>query len=363
MELREAMGAGLRIPYALRRIPAERFASVLPYPESPLAGDVALAQLVKIGKNTRLELACGRPSSLHEGDLLAVVFGNRYASEQFEGYARARGDTCDLLSMGGLCGVVESKHARVAGPSELRLLGAIGDADGQPLRLRDFALPPVPAPRQPHVIVVCGTSMDSGKTYTAVSLIIGLRRQGERVGAIKLTGTAAGRDTWNMLDAGACPALDFGDGGLPSTYLCSLDELLDLYRLLTAHAAAQGAEWIVVEIADGLLQRETAALLQSPAFTANVDAWVFTTSDPVAAAGGARVLDEWGIEPVAISGLISQSPLAMQEASAATGVQCVTASGLQCGDLNDRLAAMLRELPPARAKRRQARTSAQPVRP
>src|SRR5256886_12837202 len=34
-----------------------------------------------------------------KGDLLAVVFGNRYATRQFEGYARADGEDCDLLSM------------------------------------------------------------------------------------------------------------------------------------------------------------------------------------------------------------------------------------------------------------------------
>ncbi len=331
----------VRIPYALRRVPETSFAGLLPCPEAPQSGDIALAVLEKIGKNARLELANGRPCALHEGDLLAVVFGNRYATEQFEGYARAQGDACDLLSMGGLCGLVASKHAGVPEPSKLRLLGALGDADGRPLRLSDFALPPIGVPAQPRIAVVCGSSMDAGKTYTAMSLIRGLHRQGQRVAGVKLTGTAAGRDTWSMFDAGACAALDFIDGGYPSTYRCSPEQLLDLYDLLVAHAAAQGARWVVVEIADGLFQQETAALLRSAAFAATVDAWLFATSDPLAAACGVRTLRDWGIEPLAISGVISQSPLAMQEALAVTDVRCLTADELQNGSLNELLLAKL----------------------
>src|SRR5262249_55212240 len=156
-------------------------------------------------------------------------FGNRYATKHFEAYAEASGGCCHLLSMGGLCGMVKSKHATVGDPTTLRLLHTIGDASQKQLRLGDFSLPPISAARQPHVVVVCGTSMDSGKTHTAMSLIVGLRKQHCRVAGIKLTGTGAGRDTWAMRDAGACVALDFVDGGLPSTFMCSLPQLLDLY--------------------------------------------------------------------------------------------------------------------------------------
>ena len=343
--LTEEMKTIMRIPYALRRVPPESFACLLPVTPSPLPGDIALAQLLRIGKNARLELTNGRPCNLHEGDLLGVVFGNRYATQQFEGYARANGEFCDLLSMAGVCGLVEGKHASVAEPTNLRLLGFLGDADGRALRLRDFALAPTSTPRQPNILVVCGTSMDAGKTHTAMSLIVGLRRHRQRVAAIKLTGTATGRDTWSMLDAGAYPALDFVDGGIASTYLCTLDDLLILYRLLTTYAAAKGADWVVVEIADGLLQEETAALLRSPAFTATVDAWVFATGDPVAAAGGVCMLRGLGIEPIAISGVISMSPLAMRETQAVTGIHCLTARELQCGDLNALLEQTLRRMP------------------
>ena len=327
----------MRVSYALRRVPSHCMSALLPCPRAPKAGDVMLARLDKIGKNATLELANGRRCNLHEGDLLAVVFGNRYATLQFEGYARSNGPYCDLLSMGGLCGLVESKHAKAAEPSKLSLLGAIGDANGRPLNLREFALTHVDSVVQPQVVVVCGTSMDAGKTHAVMSIIMGLRKQGIPVAGIKLTGTATGKDTWNMLDAGACVALDFVDGGFPSTYLSTVDELLSLYDLLILRAGAAGASWVVVEIADGLLQCETAALLQHPGFTASVDAWVFAAGDPLAAAGGVSVLRSWGIEPLAISGVVSMSPLGMRETQAATQLMCLSASELQSGALNARL--------------------------
>jgi len=309
-------------------------AQVLPLSEPPESGDVLLARIEKIGKNARIELTNGRASNLYEGDLVAVVLGNRYATEQFEGYARVRGNICHLLSMGGLCGIMESRHAGVIEPSSLRVLGSLGNALGEPLCLSDYCLGPRFIPYRPKVLAVCGSSMDVGKTYTARSLVLGLRKLGLQVAGIKLTGTATGRDTWSMIDAGARPALDFLDGGLPSTYLCSLEKLLALYDLLVNHAAGEGAEWVVMEIADGLLQRETASLLHCKSFISSVHAWLYAAGDGLNAVGGVAALRSCGVEPVAISGVISMSPLAIREAAEATGVRCVTAQGLQLGELN-----------------------------
>jgi hypothetical protein len=331
--LSDELKAKIRIPYALRRAPESAFASLVTLSRPYERGDVVLARVEKIGKNTGLELTTGRRSSLHVGVHMAMVFGNRYATHQFEGYAQANGDSCDMLSMGGLCGTLASKHVNLAEPTKLRLLGALGDSDGNPLRIENFALPALPGDARPHTIVVCGTSMDAGKTYTTMSLIKGLSRDGARVAGVKLTGTAAGRDLWSMIDAGACVGLDFVDGGWPSTYLCELDELLAMHRQFLAHTAAAGAEWVVIEVADGLLQRETETLLQSPAFIRTVDTWVLAAGEPMAASAGVARLRSWNIEPQAISGIVSMSALSAQEAQDATGVQCYTAKELQTGAL------------------------------
>ena len=117
-----------------------------------------------------------------------------------------------------------------------------------------------------------------------------------------------------------------------------MDQLQSLYDLLLGHASFHNADWAVIEIADGLLEIETAALLQSRSFTENVDAWVFAAGDPIGAVGGISILQGWGITPIALSGLVSMSPLCIREAQAATEVPCLTAKELQLGELNSKLA-------------------------
>lgn len=347
--LPESTRNAIRVSYALRRVPESHFHYVLPRPEPPRVGDIALARVESIGKNVALDLPTGRRCGLHTGHLVALVFGHRYATLQFEGYARSDGDRCDLLSVGGLCGLVQSKHDTVPEPSRLRLVGALGDMNGMALRLQNYALPAIAAGTRgrPRIAVVLGTAMDAGKTYTARSVIRGLRRLGLRVAGIKLTGTAAGRDTFTLLDAGACAAFDFIDGGLPSTYLCSLTELLGLYRLLVSHAAAAGASWVVVEIADGVIQGETAALLASTRFASTVDAWLLAATDALGVAGAVGILRAMRITPLAVSGVVSRSALGRREVEASTKIPCLSAAELEDGALNAQLVAAA---PPAGLK-------------
>lgn len=328
----------MRLPYSMRHVPRDDIASLQDFPERPSSGDMVLATVEKIAKNSALELVDGRRCSLHVGDIIAAVFGNRYATLQFEGLAQRNGNSCDLLSMGGLCGIVQSKHAKVSEPTKLRLLGALSNGRGRRLNLRDYTVKPSARVSHPHIIVVCGSSMDAGKTHTAMSIIKGLNRAGKMVAGIKLTGTATGKDTWNMLDGGACVALDFVDGGFPSTYLSDHDELVQMFHLLVGHAASLFAEYVVIEIADGLLQRETSMLLQSPVFTREVDTWVFAGGDPMSAESGIRMMRDWKIEPALISGVLTMSALNIREVECATGLSCKTASELQDGALNDLLA-------------------------
>src|SRR5260370_5245638 len=67
----------IRVSYALRRVPESSFHCLLPAPEPPSVGDVALARVESIGKNVALDLTTGRPSGLHGGDPISVAFRKR----------------------------------------------------------------------------------------------------------------------------------------------------------------------------------------------------------------------------------------------------------------------------------------------
>lgn len=160
--------------------------------------------------------------------------------------------------------------------------------------------------------------MNAGKTATATHLIYGAVRAGMRVAAAKVTGTGSGGDTWLMRDAGADPVLDFTDLGFVSTYRVAPAQVENIMDTLVQHLAASGADLIVIEIADGLYQQETAALLSSQVFARNVDAMLFAANDAMGATAGVRWLREHKLPVVGIAGTLTCSPLASREAGHAT---------------------------------------------
>jgi hypothetical protein len=75
---------------------------------------------------------------------------------------------------------------------------------------------------------------------------------------------------------------------------------------------------IVVEIADGLLQRETAGLLNSARFARRISGMLFASGDALGAVGGVDWLEHRALPVIAVTGALTASPLAVREAAAAT---------------------------------------------
>lgn len=99
--------------------------------------------------------------------------------------------------------------------------------------------------------------------------------------------------------------------GYPSTYLVEKQELSKIFQQLRKVYAPANGYW-VVEFADGILQRETALLLQDPDVQKHIHKLVFCAHDAVGVIGGIQVLKQrFGLEPDAISGYCSSSPLAV----------------------------------------------------
>src|SRR6266516_5379932 len=106
--------------------------------------------------------------------------------------------------------------------------------------------------------------MNSGKTTTAARLTNGLTNAGLNVAACKLTGSVSNRDQDELAAAASHEVIDFSDFGFPSTYLCSKEELIELFHGMLAEVSADDPDVVIMELADGLLQRETAMLLAEP---------------------------------------------------------------------------------------------------
>ena len=287
----------------------------------PHPGDLVLARVERIGKHAALELTDSRRATLFAGDEVLVAYAERYAPDQFEAHVPESLAACHLAASGGVAASVVSRRAGVVAPTELQPLGLVLGADGQRLNLRQKSLPRAGGfgPR-PLTLASLGTSMNAGKTTSAAHLIHGLVRSGLRVGAAKITGTGSGNDPGLLLDAGAHHVLDFTDCGHASTAGLDLESLLDILHTVQAQMQAHAVDALVLEVADGLLQRETAMLLRSAQFRQRVDGCLFSSGEALGAVAGVRWLLDHQLPLLALCGAMTRSPLAAREAAEATGL-------------------------------------------
>jgi hypothetical protein len=308
-------------------------------------GDFVFAEVAHLGEHEFLEDVHGRRVRLYPGDIVIGAYGNRYATDFYEGYVPQSGDEVHLLTSGGLIGTVASTHTSKGTPTQLEVIGPMVRADpktgnalaGPALSTDDFAVEPAPeAKPEMGTIVVVGSSMNAGKTTTTSAIVRGLHKAGLRVGAGKVTGSGSGKDHWAYLDAGAATVSDFLDFGMPSTFGYPVERLVSTMYAIRDRLVADGADAVVLEIADGVLQDETRALAtQLPSFADEV---ILAVGDALGAVAGIEELAKLGVTVRAVSGLVTASPLATREAAAATGLPVYNPGELAGGIAVDLLA-------------------------
>ena len=299
--------------FTTRRVPLARMQTLIAADVRPATGQLVLASVEELGKHRRIERIDGRRAWMLPGDEILVCFGNRYAPDQFEAIVGDDLGMCDLVASGGIASRELNRHERMLPPTRIMPIGIIGDEHGNPLNIFDFRIRfPERAPLN-TVILVVGTAMNSGKTFTAASIIRGLKENGYRVAGIKATGTGSGGDVWKMKDMGADVVMDFTDGGFASTYKIPGADIESSVLGLIRQAGKRRCEYSVVEIADGLQHEETATLLRSENLRSMVSGVVFAAYDSLGARAGCHELRELGYPVLAISGLITRSPLSMRE--------------------------------------------------
>lgn len=326
--------AKLKRAFSTRRIPVSAMRGILSGDDiQPQSGDVVLARVDDICKQTKLELTDGRKAHMFPGDEIVVCYGDRYAPDQYEARIGPDLSPCDLVASGGLAATEVSRRIGLLPPTQITPIGLVTGADGGRLNTMQFRIdapdckPDIPA------VLSLGTSMNAGKTLTATSLMRGFKRMGFKVAAMKITGTGSGGDMWIVRDAGADVALDFTDAGYSSTYMISVPDIeTATYRLMN-HAAALGCDVAVIEIADGLQQLETAQLIRSSKIMDVTIGSVFAAYDAMGAKYGVDVLRAADHNVLGISGRLGLSPLGVREAEDATGLRVYSPWDLQEGAL------------------------------
>lgn len=286
---------------------------------APAPGDVVIARISGIANHKRVETEGSRKAIIYEDALVALAYGHRYAADQFLAHVPPNLGRCHLVAAGGVAGTVTQVHALIDAPTGIEPLGLLCDADGV-VNLLGAApyqnVPVVQAPAsRPEVIAMLGTSMNSGKSTVMSCLVNGLSKAGYRVGAGKVTGTGAGNDRMHYFDAGANEAIDFTDFGYGTTFRLDFAAI----RALTVNMVdvlSRGNDIVLIEIADGICQEETAALLRDDVFHHTVDQVGFAAIDALGARAGVDSLTAAGLKVGLVSGVLTSSPLATAEAAA-----------------------------------------------
>lgn len=291
-------------------------------------GDLVLGRVLSINSHRNIQLTTGRRSELFPDDLVVLACGARYAADQFEGIAEISASGSDMLAGGGCIGKMVTRNERIKPPTRIEPLGLILRQDGKCMNLNDYALSEAEGYASLPTICVVGAGMNAGKTTATASLIYGLRQAGWRVAGLKGTGTGAYGDYNAYVDAGAAYVGDFTDTGMVSTYCEPKSRIVSGINRLLLEAETRACDVAVLEIADGIVQQETAELLSDPAMRARMAGFIYASGEALSAIGGVQTLRGLGIRPAALTGMISCSPLAAAEATRATGIEVITKSGL-----------------------------------
>ena len=277
------------------------------------AGDVVVVRaLTDSATYNMLELPTGRLAKINPGDLLIGVLGRRRALKGFVGDvppALASGDQLHLLNMGGVIGYCTGHHSSLGDAIKLEVIGLVCGETGRVRNIADAALPlRAELGETAPIVMIAGTSMNSGKTYAATELIKQATRAGLRVAAAKLSGIACLRDTLNMSDHGAVVTASFLDCGLPSTV--DIEDLAPSAKAIIARLNEANPDLIVIELGDGILGGYSVeTIFADVELHEATAALVFCASDYVGAWGGIELLRQRGVKVDVIAGSVTDSKM------------------------------------------------------
>ncbi|MFN2491973.1 MAG: hypothetical protein ABR501_03710 [Pyrinomonadaceae bacterium] len=303
--------------------------AMVPSTQSPLAGDVVVVRaLTDSATYNMLELPSGRLAKINPGDVLIGVLGRRRALKGFVGDIPPRvtaGDELHLLNMGGVIGCCTGHHSSLGDAIKVEVLGLVCDEDGRVLSIADAALASRTALGETApLVIIAGTSMNSGKTYAATELIKQATRAGLRVAGAKLSGVACLRDTLNMSDHGAIATASFLDCGLPSTV--DAGDLSPIAKAIIGKLNESSPDVVVIELGDGILGGYSVeSVFDDAELRAATAAIIFCASDYVGAWGGIELFRRRGIEVDLIAGSVTDSQMGQDYVENEFGVPAANA--------------------------------------
>ena len=121
-----------------------------------------------------------------------------------------------------------------------------------------------------------------------------------------------------MRDSGAVDVMDFTEIGHGSTAQCSKHELIGIFRCMVSHLANCSPDVMVLEIADGIAQRETRMLLELLSERNQPLITVCAVGDAFCIPTVEKTLQGLSLNLVGFSGRVTRTPLSFREAATQT---------------------------------------------
>jgi hypothetical protein len=277
----------------------------------PKVGQLVVVRAMSdFGAYSSVENVYGRDVVMYEGDRFVGVLGNRYSSTNIvaslPNTPLSQGDQLHLVSVGGLISRASYVPEYLGSvPMTVAIEGFIPSVDRKPANIDDLSHTPMvqgirSIKAKGKIIVVAGTSAESGKTTLACNLIRVLTGVFPKmsVGAIKACGTGRLRDVLRYQDSGANCVADFVDVGLPSTYGIPDERYAHAMNKLVSDVTKHSS-LAIIELGGDLLEHsaQTALHLLSP-----LNPLIFLcVNDALGAIEGQRLLDEAGFSYVVIA--------------------------------------------------------------
>ena len=278
--------ADVQSTFVTRRVPVADIGGIDADATNLNPHDVIVAKVDKIGRHGQIEMPGGARTRLQVNDRLLLACGARDGVRGFHAAAASAAGPAILAAAGGVAGHMDAEErGRTRAPTEITIQGAAVRQDGSRITLGQYAVPQASATTPTPVVAIIDMipGAKSALRKRARTLIRDFAAQDLRVAYVKATGS--GTDGWlsDLRDQLAFEALNFADAGLASTYHEPVDRVEAAALSLLNHAAQQGPDVILLDMANGISQPENMALLQAPRLHAAIRSVILHADDPDAA--------------------------------------------------------------------------------
>ncbi|KAA3627184.1 MAG: hypothetical protein DWQ08_07895 [Proteobacteria bacterium] len=257
--------------YAARRVPTRCMRTLLADHTEPAPGDLLLARVESVGRFDYAQVASCRTAPIREGDEIVVCYAQPDPEHRAASFLTRASGAFDLVDPAGIATRASSRNFPASGPTRLAIIGRLGDDNGKPLNIAEWAIPSGLGlyVRQP-IIAVVGERRLPGESCRTVDLVRGLAGSGFSVGVANLTGVSGCWKIRLLQNAGAREVLDITDAGQVEISGQNPEAFERIFLILSGYLTSVDTDVMVMEIEQDVFGHDAAAIVSLPSFQSRV---------------------------------------------------------------------------------------------